>query len=117
MNAGFSLSTGTAALLLGGPIDEFLDLGLPWLVRLVGGGLIAFAAFLVIVARLDDAATMATEALAVSIADLGWVAATIVLVLFGAFSPWGTALMIAVAAVVLILAVAQLRARAALRST
>jgi hypothetical protein len=117
LNAAFSLSTGTAALVLGEPIDEFLDFGLPWLVRLIGGGLIAFAAFLLVLTRLDDVDSMATEALAVSVADLGWVLATMVLIALGVFSPWGSALMSAVAVVVLLLAVAQLRARAALRST
>ncbi len=114
MNAGFSTITGLAALAFGGPIDGFLGTGLPWLVRLTGIGLLGFAAALVFIARMTDGAKLRAEALAISVADLGWVAGTAVLISLGVFTSGGAWLMAAIAVDVMILAVLQLRARQAL---
>ena len=104
-NALFSVSTGL--LLTGAPDWTAALLGdvAPWMLRLIGVGLLLFAAFLVWVARRP--APRASYALLATGADLGWVAGSAVLLAFPVLSTTGVGLVVGVAGVVLVFALLQ----------
>lgn len=110
LNAGFSALTGVSALVATGPVSRLLGVDQAWAVRSLGAGLVAFAAVVLVVAAAPVTA-LARRGLTVSLADLGWVAATVVVIPLGWFSTRGAVVMGLLGLVVLDLAVAQLRAR------
>lgn len=106
INAATSLPTGLLALVAAPWVGDVLGVEATLLIRLVGAGLVVFAVDVLLVAASDRVASLAKL---VSAADIAWVAGTLVLVAAGAFSALGTALMLAVAAVVGALGITQLR--------
>lgn len=104
-NALFSFSTGL--LLVGAPEWTAAMLGdvTPWMLRLIGVGLLLFAAFLVWVARRPE--SRAAYALLATGADLGWVAGSAVLLVFPVLSSTGVGVVVGVAGVVLVFALLQ----------
>ena len=104
-NALFSFSTGL--LLVGAPEWAATTLGdvTPWMLRLIGVGLLLFAAFLVWVARQPE--SRAAYALLATGADLGWVAGSAVLLVFPVLSSTGVGVVVGVAGVVLVFALLQ----------
>jgi uncharacterized membrane protein len=106
-NALFSVSTGL--LLVGPPEWTAAMLGdvIPWMLRLIGVGLLLFAAFLVWVARRPE--SRAAYALLATGADLGWVAGSAVLLVLPVpiFSSTGVWIVAGVAGVVLAFALLQ----------
>lgn len=109
-NALFSTATGVVALVWSESIAELLGIEPVWAVRVLGGGLVAFAG-LVVGVSVSQAALLRPASLIVSIGDLGWVVGTLGVVAFGWLSSSGVAVMGATGLVVLGLAVAQIRAR------
>ncbi|MEQ8717413.1 MAG: SRPBCC family protein [Acidimicrobiales bacterium] len=110
VNAAFSWATGTIALVLGGPLADLFDLDEVWLVRLLGGGLLAFGLG---VFALSGARTtvLTTWSAGISLADFGWVVGTVVVLALGWLSTAGAVVMSVVGAVVGGLGSAQLAAR------
>lgn len=104
-NALFSFSTGL--LLVGAPEWAATTLGdvTPWMLRLIGVGLLLFAAFLVWVARRPE--SRAAYALLATGADLGWVVGSAVLLVFPVLSSTGVGVVVGVAGVVLVFALLQ----------
>ena len=98
-NATTSGLGGVAAVALGGPVDSLLGTGAVGVVRLVGAGLVLFAAFLAFVAR-SPRSRLVREVPMISAGDLAWVAGTAVTIALGWYSRTGTAVMGAVAAMV-----------------
>ncbi|NNE96363.1 MAG: hypothetical protein HKN24_10075 [Acidimicrobiales bacterium] len=109
LNSEFSLTTGLIATIAAEPIAELVGVEPAWLVRSVGVGLLAFAASLFILAG-DRVSMLRRLAGAISIADLGWVVATVALVAKGWLSTVGIVVMGVVAVVVLALGIGQFRA-------
>ncbi len=109
-NAGFSALSGTAALVAGGPIADFLGLDQTWLVRLVGAGLVLFAVG-VLAASAKEPPRLATEALIVSLNDFGWVVGTVVVIALGLLSTGGAVAMGLIGVIVLDFGLAQLHTR------
>lgn len=109
-NAVFSVGSGLVAILAAGAITDWLGVDLAWLVRLIGLGLVGYGGLLVAAARTRPA-TLCTLGLLATLADVGWVVGTIVIVASGAVDPSGAWLLGAVALVVLAFAVEQLVAR------
>lgn len=98
-NAGTSSLGGLTALLAAGPVDELLGADSIGWVRIVGVGLVAFAAVVVFVAR-SSRRTLQAEAPVISVGDLAWVVGTVVAIGAGWFSTAGATAMAGVAALV-----------------
>lgn len=114
-NATTSGTGGLAAAVLAGQVDELLGTGhVPW-VRLVGAGLVAFAAFVAWTASAPRA-RMIRDTPAISIGDAAWVFGTAVTVALGWYSAIGAVVMGLVAAMVATFGVLQLRLTRRLRS-
>jgi len=116
LNAAYSTSSGLVCLIA----REWLAglIGVPdALLVAVGLGLLAFAVSLVATAARVDLARLRAEALAASIADLGWVAGTLVVLAFGWLTPAGSWLLTGVGVPVLGLGLAQLSAARGLART
>ena len=105
-NTEFSILTGLAALIFGGPIADFLDVDQVWLIRLIGGGLLGFAAAVYTISR-SSRPTLARWSREVSQADFGWVVGTIAVIALGWLSTNGAILMAGIALAVLALGLAQ----------
>jgi ribosome-associated toxin RatA of RatAB toxin-antitoxin module len=107
-NSAFSVLTGTLSLLLAGPLAASMGGFDPRLVAGVGPGLLAFAGLTAWTATRPRLS--ARLALAISLADLGWVAGSGVLVALAgdALSPVGVGVVLGVATVVLGVAMGQL---------
>jgi len=103
-NAAFSATGGLVALVGFAPIDSVLGIGNRLVVAVTGVGLLVFAALVVAVAAFEPR-RMVRGTLAISIADLSWIAATAVVFaavdLYRAAAPilGGVALMVAAFAV------------------
>lgn len=98
LNAAFSGMGGLAAALFAAPLSDAIDLPVAAL-RVVGIGLVGYAALLLLWARRP--VFRAAEGWAAIIADAGWVVGTVVLlVAFDVTNRAGRALLIAVAVVV-----------------
>jgi len=113
-NALFSAASGTACLLFGASIAPVIGNIDPWILRLLGAALLLFAAFLFRLTR--QSSLNPTASLFATLADLGWVLGSLVLLLLpsDAVSAAGSGIIAGVAAVVLLLALLQitgLRAR------
>jgi hypothetical protein len=92
-NAGTSLVAGTVAAIWAGPVADLLGVeAVP--VRVVGIGLVAFAAAVLYGATLPPA-RLKTEAYLTSVGDDMWVLGVSALVLTGAFSVAGSVIMAA----------------------
>lgn len=111
-NALFSMVTGLVAAVAGGPVAELSGLDQGWVVRVLGGSLVAFAGLVFVVSGVRTS-LLRPASLVVSIGDLGWVAGTLVTFALRWLSTSGVAAMVATGVVVLGLGLAQLRARAA----
>lgn len=107
VNTTLSVLTGAAALVAGGPVADLLGVDQVWLIRLLGAGLLAFAAGVFLAARSDRDALI-TWSLEISIADFAWVAGTIAVVALGWLSTTGVIVMAIVGADVLTLGTVQL---------
>ncbi|MCY7300521.1 MAG: SRPBCC family protein [Ilumatobacteraceae bacterium] len=110
-NALFSTATGLLAVVAGGPIAELLGVDQVWVVRVLGGGLVAFAGLVFVVSGVRTTLLRPAN-LGVSIGDLGWVAGTLAAFALGWLSTSGVVAMGATGVVVLALGLTQLRARA-----
>jgi hypothetical protein len=114
LNAMNSLVSGTAIAVFAGPIDDLLDTGHPGWIRLVGLGLLPFAAFCWWLAA-GDSERLVKETPLVIGGDIGWVVGSIVTVLLGWYSGGGIVAVLAMAAVVGVFALLQFRAWRMLR--
>ena len=112
-NATFSTVTGVIGIVAAGWISDRSGIEPAWIVRLVGVGLLLFAADLIRQSRLPEA-KLPFALLQTSIADLGWIIATPVVIAVVDLTRAGTIGAIAIAAVVLDLALAQLWLRSKL---
>lgn len=110
LNAGFSLITGVVGLAAAGPVADLLGVDASWPIRLVGGGLVPFAALVAWIAAAPRPA-LHRWAGAVSAADLGWVAATLMVLAGGWLSTVGAVVLGVIGLVVLDLGLGQLAAR------
>lgn len=107
LNAMLSASTGLLALAAGPWLANTLGTDHVGIVRLLGAGLVLFAAALV-VAGASKASTMYRWALGFSVADLAWTGASLLTIALGWFSAVGNAAVVLTAAVVCVLGVRQL---------
>jgi hypothetical protein len=112
VNALFSTVTGLGAVAAGGQVADLLGVDQVWVVRALGAGLVGFAGVVFVVSGVRTS-RLRPASLVVSIADLGWVAGSLVTFTLGWLSTSGVAAMVATGVVVLGLGLAQLRARAA----
>src|SRR6056297_1662112 len=96
-NALFSASTGLLLVGFGGSAAHVIGEVEPWILRLLGGGLLLFAAFLF--GNVRRSRPHPVYALLATVADLGWVAGSAVLVLLptSLFSATGQGLVAGVA--------------------
>ncbi|MDZ4297760.1 MAG: SRPBCC family protein [Moraxellaceae bacterium] len=108
-NALFSLTCAGVMILFPATVGQWLGVNAPLLLQTLGAGLVLFAVDLLHQATRQRLATW--RALYASLADLLWVVASvIVLVAFTQlFTPVGTALVVAIAAIVLLFGLLQLR--------
>jgi len=113
MNTGFSLLTGLIALIASGAISDVLGVEQIWLVRLLGVGLVGFAAFVLWVAS-TRTTTLTPVSRMISFADFGWVAGTVALIAAGGLSTSRAIVTGLIAFVVLELGINQLRQRSRL---
>lgn len=110
-NAFFSTATGLVAVVAGGAVANVLGVDQVWVVRVLGGSLVAFAGLVFAVSG-TRISLLRPASLAVSIGDLGWVAGTLAVFALGWLSTSGVVIMSATGFVVLGLGLSQLRARA-----
>ena len=80
-NATFSAVTGSVLLAAGGQVAELIGLEHDWVLRLVGAGLLPFAAAVAVCAQPQNIGPRG--AYAISAADFAWVAASVLLVAAG----------------------------------
>ncbi len=111
-NALFSTVTGLVAAVAAGPVAELLGVDQVWVVRVLGGALVAFAGVVFVVSGVRTSLLLPAS-LIVSIGDLVWVAGTLAAFALGWLSTSGVVAMGATGVIVLGLGLAQLRARAA----
>jgi hypothetical protein len=98
-NAAFSLAGGFTALVAGSWVSAQLGIDHVVLTRLLGFGLVLFAADVLRISRLPEASLLGRAAL-VSAADAMWVLATIVVLATGVLSTTGAIVAAAVGLVV-----------------
>jgi hypothetical protein len=103
-NATTSAVSGVAGLIGASYWSERLGIDNVAITAVISGGLVLFAAAVVFAARVPDE-SLKGEALLVSLADIGWVAASAVVIALGFLTTFGT-----VAAVVIALMVADFAA-------
>ena len=99
LNAANSAICGAALIVFGGPLADVLGVDRPGWVRLVGAGLLPFAAALVWVAA-GDAERLRRFVPGIVVGDIGWVLASVVTLVAGWYSGVGIALVIAMAVLV-----------------
>ena len=99
INAATSALGGLAAAVAPDTLDRLLDTGQPTAVRVVGAGLVSFAAWVFVVARWP-AHRLRHEAVSISAGDAAWVVASVVTIALGWYSPGGAIVVAAVAAMV-----------------
>lgn len=112
-NTGFSVTTGLVGLILGGPTADTLGVDQVWLIRLLGAGLLGFAAIVFLVAR-STQPVLQRWSREISMADIGWVIGTAVVIALGWLSTSGAVVMAIVGAAVLALGLAQQHFRSAM---
>ncbi len=106
LNGGTTIAFGLLLLLAAGPVDDLLGTDRPGWVRLVGLGLLPYAAFLLRTAAGTTQRLRRETPIAVA-GDLAWVAGSGAGLLLDWFDGWGIAAVVAVAAVVETYAVLQ----------
>lgn len=106
LNAINCIVSGTAMAVAAGPIDELLDTGHPGWIRIVGLGLLPFAA-LCLWAAAGPVERLRKETPSIIAGDVAWVVASIVTVLLGWYSGGGIVAVLAMAVVVDTFAVLQ----------
>jgi hypothetical protein len=107
-NATTSGLSGLTALLAGERVDEWLGTAPSGWVQLVGAGLVMFALAVIALSR-SDVQSLRRWVPAVSLADGGWVAASVATIIAGWYSSNGAAIIGVVAAIVGTFAVTQMR--------
>lgn len=105
-NAATSGASGAVAMVLAGPVDSMLGTEATVWVRLVGAGLVAFAAVVLLIAH-GPAGRLERVTPAVSAGDAAWVIGSIVTIALGWYSTGGAAVMAMVAAMVGTFGIAQ----------
>lgn len=105
-NALFSASCGLLLVGVSNWTAALLGDVAPWILRLLGVGLLLYAAFLFWIAR--QPTPPASYALLATGADLGWIVGSAVLLVFPVLSTTGVGLVAGVAGVVLVFALLQL---------
>jgi uncharacterized membrane protein len=105
-NATTSGLGGLTALLAGERVDDWLGTAHPGWVRVIGAGLVAFAAAVIALSR-SDVDRLRRWVPVVSLADGGWVAASVATIIAGWYSNTGAAIVGVVAAAVGTFAVTQ----------
>lgn len=113
LNAALSSTTGLAGLAFGGAVADLLGVDRVWLIRVLGAGLACFAAFVLFVSRSKDT-TLRTWSAPISLADIGWVVGTVLVIALGWLSTTGAVVMAVIGLGVLGLGIAQWKLRAAL---
>ncbi|MEZ5246978.1 MAG: hypothetical protein R2707_17940 [Acidimicrobiales bacterium] len=98
-NAMFSIVSGTTALIAGSWVSRTLGIDHVALTRVLGAGLVAFAAIVFATAR-ADAGRLRRDSLLVSLADAGWVLGTVVVVTTGILTPTGDLVAVVIAVMV-----------------
>lgn len=91
-NATTSGLGGLVAAVAPGPVDEILGTGQQGWVQLVGIGLVAFAALVVVTSRLDRE-QLVRAVPAISLGDGSWVVGTVLATALGWFSTGGAVVM------------------------
>ncbi len=107
-NATTSGLAGLTALVAGERVDEWLDTAHPGWVRVIGAGLVAFALAVIALSRSNEQ-SLRRWVPAVSLADGGWVAASIATIIAGWYSSSGAAIIGAIATIVGTFALTQMR--------
>ena len=116
LNAANCIVSGTALAIAAGPIDDLLDTGHPGWIRLVGLGLLPFAALCWWVAAGPVQRLRRVTPFIVA-GDVDWVIASVVTVLLGWYSGGGIIAVLAMAVVVDTFAVLQFAGWRRLRTT
>lgn len=80
-NAGFSGLSGLVLLLAAGPVGEWLGVTEPWILRGIGGGLVAYAVWLAALTR--EETPRRSLVVTASLADFAWVAGSVLLLVAG----------------------------------
>lgn len=107
-NATTSGLAGLTAVLAGERVDDWLDTANSGWVRVVGAGLVAFALAVIALSR-STVHSLRRWVPAVSLADGGWVAASIATIIAGWYSSSGTAIIGIIAVIVGTFAITQMR--------
>ena len=107
-NATTSGLAGLTALVAGERVDNWLDTGHPGWVRIIGAGLVAFALSVIALSR-SNVQSLRRWVPAVSVADGGWVAASIATIVAGWYSSSGAAIIGIIAVIVGTFAITQMR--------
>jgi len=115
VNATTSGLGGLAALVFGGAVGDLLGVDRIGWVRIVGVGLVAFAAFVLFVAR-SSAEILRAETPTISVGDAAWVGGTVVTIALGWYSTTGAVVMVVVGLVVGALGATQMTLVRRLRS-
>ncbi len=107
-NATTSGLAGLTALVAGERVDEWLDTTHSGWVRVIGAGLVAFALAVIALSRSNEQG-LRRWVPAVSIADGGWVAASVATIIAGWYSSSGAVIIGIIAAIVGTFAITQIR--------
>lgn len=107
-NATTSGPAGLTALVAGERVDEWLDIAQSGWVRVIGASLVAFALAVIALSRSDEQ-DLRRWVPAVSLADTGWVAASIATIIAGWYSSRGVAIIGVIAVFVGTFAITQMR--------
>lgn len=113
VNAVSSATTGLIGLLFAGTVGELIGVDQLWLIRLVGGGLFAFAISVYLLSR-AEVGPLTSGAGVISLNDFGWVGATAVVIGLGWLSVQGAVIMGLIAVMVFGFGAAQLVAKRAI---
>ena len=105
-NTEFSIATGLAGLIFGVPVADALGVDQVWLIRLLGAGLLGFAGIVFLVSR-SSPQVLQRWSREISVADIGWVIGTVVVVALGWLSTSGAIIMAVIGVLVLALGLAQ----------
>ena len=109
-NTEFSVMTGLAGLVFGGPVAGALGVDQVWLIRMLGAGLVGFAVVVFLIAR-SPQPMLQRWSREISQADVGWMFGTIAVIFLGWLSTSGAIIMTVIGLAVLGLGIAQHRFR------
>ena len=107
-NATTSGLAGLTALVAGERVSDWLGTAYPGWVRIIGAGLVAFALAVIALSRSSER-SLRRWVPTVSLADSGWVAASIATIVAGWYSNSGATIIGAIAAIVATFAITQMR--------